>query len=63
MRGAEGSEKRGTESAEGVGSGDRVSPSQFGWGLGRGCASPQEIVVKFTLNLLILQHFMRITTV
>ena len=38
------------------------SPPQ-GWDLGRGCAPGQEIFVKFTLNSLILHHFVRITTV
>ena len=33
------------------------------WGLGRGDAPPQEFFVKFTLNSLILQRFVRITTV
>ena len=34
-----------------------------GWGLGRGCAPPQKFCVKFTLNSLILQLFVRLTTV
>ena len=54
--------ERGTEGAEGWGLGRGV-PSTVGVVLGKGCAPPHEIFVKFTLNSLVLQHFVRIITV
>ena len=63
LPGARGAEKQGVEAAEGLGSGEGVSPLQLGLDLGRGCTPPKEIFVKFTMNSLILQHFVRITTV
>ena len=63
IRGAEDAEERDAEGVEGVGSVERCPPPQLGWSLGRGCAPPKENLVKFPLNRLILQHFMRITKV
>ena len=55
-----GRRKRGAEGAKGVESGDGC----FCWGrYWEGSAHPQKISVKFTLNSLILQHCVRITTV
>ena len=44
-----------------VGSGEGF-PLPSGGGGGRGCAPPQDIVVKFMLNSHIYHHFVRITT-
>ena len=45
MRGAEGAEERGAKGAEGVGSGEGMSPPQLGWGLARGCAHPNFFLI------------------
>ena len=64
MRGTESAKERGAKGAERVVSEQRVSPSQFGWGLrGAGLGPPIDFFLNVTLNSLILEDFMRIATV